>query len=145
MAEGVEKCVALRGWKNVNLWNHDQGLIVAYIKTDGAVYYRNYCKQPPDQGAIWEIERQIVEFPVPTQNISVFRTNDYRTGILCESSGKLYWVIAERDWAGMAYKRNNFSVPEVTSELIPINNSRYIMRQRLNNLFTRRSTADIIC
>jgi hypothetical protein len=101
LAEGVGKIAALRGWKNTYMWDYDQGIICCYIK-DGAVYYRNYCRQPPDQPALWEIERLITEFPTPAQNVSLFRTNDYRTGFLCESNGQIYWALTGRDWAGMS-------------------------------------------
>jgi hypothetical protein len=100
LAEGVNKIAALRGWKNTYIWNHDQGIIVCYLKNN-AVYYRNYCQQPPDQPALWEIERQ-VDLPAPAQNVALFRTNDYRTGFLCESEGQMYMTLTEREWANMA-------------------------------------------
>src|SRR5690554_6876125 len=95
LAEGVSKIAAIRGWKNTYMWNHDQGIIVAYIKS-GQIYYRNYCQQPPDQPALWEIERQ-VDLPTPAQNIALFRTNDYRTGFICESEGQIHWAITTRN------------------------------------------------
>ena len=121
LAENVVKCAVVRGWKNVNMWNHDQGLVCAYIKTDEKPYYRNYCKQPPNLEAVWEVERVIITVPSPVQNISVFRTNDYRTGFLCESAGKIYWTISEMDWAGMAVPREYLSAaPGIEIEFIAI-------------------------
>lgn len=121
LAEGVSKIAAIRGWKNVYLWNHDQGIIVAYIKS-GKVYYRNYCQQPPDQPALWETETEVVQLPSPAQNIALFRTNDYRVGFLCESNGQIYWALTERNWATMAIEPHFVSagITDVTVDVIPI-------------------------
>lgn len=103
LATGVTKVAALRGWKNVYRWNHDHGLICAYIR-DGQVYYRNYCMQGDNNDprpAAWEIERD-PGLPTPAQDVALFRTNDYRVGILAESNGEIHWKITERNWAGMA-------------------------------------------
>jgi len=117
---GVTRVAMVRGWKNVLMWNRDQGLIVVYIK-NGKVYYRTYAQQPPDLPAIWEPERAIVELPSPAQNISAFRTNDYRVGIACEHNGKIYWALTERNWAGMAIESHTITAGiDVTVDLIPI-------------------------
>lgn len=120
LAEGVSKISAIRAWKNTYMWNHDQGIIVAYIKS-GVIYYRNYCQQPPDQPAIWEIERAI-DLPTPAQNVALFRTNDYRTGFLCESNGQMYWTITARNWANMAIEPHFISagITDVKVNFIPI-------------------------
>jgi hypothetical protein len=120
LAEGVTKIAALRGWKNTYMWNHDQGVICAYIKS-GTVYYRNFCQQPPDQPALWEIERQ-VGFPTPAQNVALFRTNDYRTGFLCESEGQMYWTLTARNWANMAIEPHFVSagITDVKVNFLPI-------------------------
>lgn len=98
---GVTKVNAIRGWKNTYLWNHDQGIIVAYIR-NGNICYRNYAQQPPDIPAIWEEERIIDQLPSPAQNVAVFRTNDYRSGIIVESNGQIHWAITDRNWSVMA-------------------------------------------
>lgn len=216
----VTKVSCVRGWKNTYLWNHDQGIIVAYIR-NGAVCYRNYAQQPPDQPALWELERTITEFdafgtpdeftlqlggatggsftlgngitntaaiaynataatiqteleviygagkvtvvigtnftitfalsvgasglvadftlltgattpsltktktyaPIGSaSNVSVFRTNDYRSGILAEFSGKMYWVLTDRNWATMAIESHTISaaITGVTVALLPV-------------------------
>ena len=123
---GVSKVSCLRGWKNTYLWNHDQGIIVAYIK-NSSVHYRTYAQQPPDQPALWENERTITELPTPAQNVSIFRTNDYRVGILAESSGGMHWVLTPRNWANMAIEDHNISgqITDVTVDLIPITEDEY--------------------
>ncbi len=35
-------------------------------------------------------------------NVALFRTNDYRTGLLAEAGGQIHWAISSRNWAGMA-------------------------------------------
>jgi hypothetical protein len=117
---GVTKVAALRGWKNTYLWNHDQGLICAYIR-NGDVRYRNYAQQPPDLPAIWEQERIVTELPSPAQNVALFRTNDYRVGFLCESNGEIHWAVTGRNWAIMALEPHTITAGiDVTVDLIPI-------------------------
>jgi len=103
------------------LYNHDQGLVVAYIR-NGEVCYRNYCQQPDGQSTLWEIEKTVTALPSPAQNVSLFRTNDYRLGIMCESAGQMHWVITERNWALMAIEDHTVSVgfTEPIVELLPI-------------------------
>ena len=120
----VTKVSCLRGWKNTYLWNHDQGIIVAYIRS-GAVCYRNYAQQPPDQPALWKLERTIAEFDTsvnPATNISLFRTNDYRSGFLAEINGVMYWTVTERNWANMAIEEHHISIvgTELLVQLLPV-------------------------
>jgi hypothetical protein len=120
----VTKCSLLRGWKNTYLWNHDQGIICAYIR-NGKVCYRNYAQQPPDQPALWENEREITEFDTsvnPATNISLFRTNDYRSGFLAEINGVMYWLLTDRNWANMAIQDHHIqgTITDVKVELLPI-------------------------
>lgn len=119
LATSVNKCKAVRGWKNVNFTDRDNGLVVGYIKNDGKVYYRNYCEQV-DGSYLWELEQEVAGITNVT-NINLFLTNDYRTGILLESDGKIYWTISERNWAGMAVPAEYISAsPEIEIEFIKI-------------------------
>ena len=120
-ADNVSKVAALRAWKNVMLYNHDQGLIVAYIR-NGEVCYRNYCQQPDGQSTIWETEKTVTELPSPAQHISLFRTNDYRMGFMTESNGQMYWAITARDWSGMAVPPEKIavSITDYDVDLLPI-------------------------
>lgn len=102
LAENVVYCRALRGWKNLNIADKDQGIIIGYIKEDGKVYYRNYC-QMLDLSYVWEVERQVAEFTGNAVSLNLFLTNDYRMGFVVEdNSSDIYWYITDRDWAGMA-------------------------------------------
>lgn len=140
LATSVNKVKAIRGWRNVNFLDKDHGVIAAYIKTNGKVYYRNYCSQLNGTLA-WENEREVTEFTGIAINLNLFITNDYRTGIMIEDSlGKVYWVITSRNWAGMAIAPEKFTVgTKAEVDLIPVN---YI-RPRHDELFTIGASATI--
>jgi len=113
---------ALRGWKNVNFVDDDQGIIAGYIKSDGTVWYRNYCSQL-DGTNTWENERQLSQFTGIAVSLNLFITNDYRMGFIIEDSlGKIFWYITTRNWAGMAIAPETVSVSpiEVSATLIDI-------------------------
>ncbi|WP_350342341.1 hypothetical protein PRVXT_001569 [Proteinivorax tanatarense] len=102
LAEGVKKVTAIRGWKSVAMPAHDHGVVAAYIKTDGKVYYRNYSEQE-DNSFVWENERAVSEFAKKAQSINLFLTNDYRLGFIIEDENEtISWAITKRNWAGMA-------------------------------------------
>lgn len=102
LADNVKKVKAIRGWKSQVIGTDDHGLITAYIKDNGKVYYRNLCEQE-DGKIVWESEGEITQFTGTSVNLNLFVTNDYRTGIIIENSqGKIYWYITSRNWAGMA-------------------------------------------
>ena len=116
LAENVKKVKAIRGWKSQVIGTDDHGVIAAYIKNNGKVYYRNLCEQE-DGKIVWEPEREITEATGISVNLNLFITNDYRTGIIVENSqGKVKWFITSRNWAGMAIasdkilSRNNVKV-----------------------------------
>jgi hypothetical protein len=122
LATGVVYCRAIRAWKNLNMADHDQGIVVGYIKTDGKVYYRNYC-QRQDLSYVWETERQVIEFTGTALSLNLFITNDYRMGFVVEDSlNDIYWYITDRNWAGMAIAAESVTVApaELKVELIPI-------------------------
>ncbi len=98
------KCSIIRGWKStIYEFTNDQGLICAYTKNDGKVYYRNYCEQS-NTSFIWEFEQEITNFTALglVSEINLFRANDYRIGFLAEISGVIHMLLTERSWSGMA-------------------------------------------
>lgn len=122
LAADVEKIKAIRAWKNVSFPEQDLGLVAAYIKTDGKVYYRGYCTQI-DGRVVWETETEIEEFTGTAVSLNLFRTNDYRTGIVIEDNqGKIHMLITDRNWAGMAIAPEYLSVApiSVVTEFIPL-------------------------
>jgi len=132
LAAGVTYVRALRGWKNVNFIDKDQGIIAGYIKSDGSVWYRNYCSQL-DGTSTWENERQLSQFTGTAVSLNLFITNDYRMGFIIEDSlGKIYWYITTRNWAGMAIAPENIKasftglIDFIKIEKIPIYEKEYI-------------------
>ena len=122
LATGVTYCKAIRGWKNLNIADKDQGIVIGYIKSDGLVYYRNYC-QALDLTYSWEVERELTEFTGTASSLNLFITNDYRMGFtVADNLDDIYWYITDRDWAGMAIAADTISVApaELTVDLIPI-------------------------
>lgn len=103
LATNVTKVAAIRGWLPVE-GDHasDQGLIVAYLKADGTMWYRAYCRQDVG-GRTWEVERQVTAFPEGfIDDLALFRSNDFRIGFIAEIAGQCYWALTTRNFAGMS-------------------------------------------
>lgn len=102
LASSVSKIRAVRGWFPTDGdYMNDQGTFLLYLKTDGTVWYRNYCLQS-DGTHLWETERQIT-FSTTAADIALFRTNDFRIGVVIETTaGNIEWVVSDRNWAGMS-------------------------------------------
>lgn len=122
LATGVSKVTAIRGWKELNNGLSDQGIVVAFVKIDGTVWYRNYCIQV-DLTYIWESQRQVTGFTGTATNVGLFLTNDYRLGFLVENTlGKIWWLVTHRTWVGMAVPPEYIkaSISELSVEMIPV-------------------------
>lgn len=118
IATDVTKVAAIRGWVPVaGDTTNDQGLIIAYLKTNGEMYYRNYCIQSNGEKN-WEIQREITELGDGIDNLALFRTNDFRVGFIAEKNGEIYWTLTERNYAAMSYwpdfVTGGFGVTKVT-------------------------------
>jgi len=99
---GVIFVRAIRAWKNKYSLELDQGIVVAYIKSDGSVWYRNYCRQS-NGSILWESPQQLTDFTVAAVNLNLFISNDYRMGFtIQDTSGNIHWLITQRNWSGMA-------------------------------------------
>lgn len=110
MDTDVTRVRAIRAWKNVNLPDQDQGIVVGYIKTDGTVWYRNYCQQA-DYSYVWESPRQLADFTGTAVNLNLFLSNDYRMGFVIEdSTHQVHWFVTPRNWAGMALEQDIIAV-----------------------------------
>lgn len=101
---------SIRAWKNRFFLAQDQGIVAAYIKTDGSVWYRNYCQQA-DGSRLWEPARPVTDFTGTAVSLNLFITNDYRMGFVIEDSLKqIHWLITPRNWAGMAIESSKIAV-----------------------------------
>ena len=140
LSTNVNKVKALRGWKNVNIKHNDQGVVAAYIKTDGSVYYRNYCVQ--ENGlVVWENERELEEFTGVAVNLNLFITNDYRMGIIVQDNQNGIWLcITDRNWAGMGIPAEKFNIrATATLNLLEV----LYRRPKHDHTFTLRAAAEI--
>jgi len=104
LATGVATVSSVKGWSNSIDIEQDQGLLIAYIKTDGTVWYRAYAMQ--ENGTkIWETERQITDFGSTNVTIAVTRTNDFRLAFIVEQSGgSMKMMLTTRNYAGMSVR-----------------------------------------
>lgn len=142
LATDVSKISAVMGWRNPVYTDLDQGMIIAYIKTDGLVHYRNYCVQQKDiisKG--WEKERQLEEFTGVASSLTAFRTNDYRVGFaIVDDNGDSTNILSVRNWAGMGITPEKFSVrAEAKVDLIPVT----YHRPKHDHTFTLGAAAEI--
>jgi len=121
LATGVDTVSAIRGWKNFDL-EVDQGMVLAYVKTDGTVWYRSYSQQL-DGTVIWETEREITDFTGTAKNVSLALGLDYRFIVVIENTiGDIYWLVTERKWAGMAIQPHyiNSAITDIEISVTPI-------------------------
>ncbi len=122
LSSSVSKVKMIRAWKNTAIHYLDQGIVVAYIKTDGKVYYRNYCIQE-DYTEIWEYEKELTDFTGTAVNLNLFITNDYRMGFVIEDSlGQVHWLVTPRNWGGMASPAERIAtgITDIAFEVTPI-------------------------
>jgi len=93
LAEDVAVACMCRTWRSLT-WDVDTGLVVGYVTKSGAACIREYRTVAGVR--TWDAE-QVIEAS-GAQNIKIIRLNDYRTGILCYPSAKLY--VSERNYIG---------------------------------------------
>jgi hypothetical protein len=125
LAGDVKQVKAVRGWKSGINTEDDQGLFVAYIRSNDWVYYRSYVQIDEDSYG-WSPEERLVEFDGVTENLNVFITNDYKLGVMIESAttGIKRWYISERNYIGTSVPDEYIDVglTDYTISLSPIMN-----------------------
>lgn len=99
---------ACRAYSSIDYPEHDQGLVVAYLKTDGTAWYRQYVWRADRQQFYWLPEVQI---GIDTwDHINVSRLNDYRVSFQLSNSEKNLWIYSDRTWVGQATPPEFFSL-----------------------------------
>jgi len=131
----VSKIRSIKGWVPANGdETNDQGLIIYYLKTDGNVYYRNYCIQS-DGNRAWEDEREITGFTGTIVDIALFRTNDFRVGFIVQNDDDtIEYVVTERNWSGMSFEPEVFNNPPTISE--------FTLTQFIKEVFVNENTVE---
>lgn len=103
LATDVVKLDSMRGWIPAQAGHtDDQGIVVAYIKSDGKVYYRNYCLQSDGVNIIWETEKEVTLFGDSCLGVRLFRSNDFRVGFIAEKAAGNMIAVTVRNYAGMS-------------------------------------------
>ncbi|MEN6618179.1 MAG: SwmB domain-containing protein [Rikenellaceae bacterium] len=122
LATDVVKFDSLRGWIPAQAGHtDDQGIIVAYVKSDGKVYYRNYCLQSDGVNIIWETEKEVTLFGSSCLGVRLFRSNDFRVGFIAEKAAGNLMAITERNWAGMSIAPESlYAKVSVDIDFIPL-------------------------
>lgn len=99
---------ACRAYSSIDYPEQDQGLIVAYLKTDGTAWYKQY---------VWNVDRQqfywLTEAQIGTDtwdHINVSRLNDYRVSFQLSSNEKNLWIYSDRTWVGQATPPEIFNI-----------------------------------
>lgn len=91
---------ACRAYSSIDYPEQDQGLIVAYLKTDKTAWYRQYVWNENRQQFYWLTEVQIGTDT--WDHINVSRLNDYRVSFQLSNSEKNLWIYSDRTWVGQA-------------------------------------------
>ena len=97
LADDVIKVSACKGYSSNIYPEQDQGLICAYIKSNGGVYYRQYIRNAAGEGRQWMNEVQI-ESGEAWDDIRVHRLNDYRVSFVLSNSTHNVWLISGRTY-----------------------------------------------
>lgn len=99
MATNVTQVAAVRGWYfSAAFVNNNMGLIIAYIKLDGQVYYRQYLANSSGIFA-WSSEEllSVTLATLPIVKVSLARTNDYRVVFsIQDTNGNTYAIFTSR-------------------------------------------------
>ena len=126
LATNVVQVKALRGWKTLEAENKDQGIVVAYIKTDGKAYYRRYV-QRLDLTYFWTSEEILTQFTDEITSIDLFLANDYRLGITVTLiTGITHWLLTPRNYSALstgpagvvALDHSDISIKVVPTEIV---------------------------
>lgn len=119
LATSVIKVCALRGWRYVdNLVSNDTGLIVAYIKTNGIAYYRQYISNT--ETPYWSSEEALpfTNTTNPLVSISASRLNDYRIAFTVEDSlGNGYSLITRRYYQADTVENTTIETVDANSSI----------------------------
>jgi len=123
---GVSQISVCKGWRSTLMAGLDQGLVVGYLK-GGKVYYRAFCYQDTGE-LIWEPSYEVTELGTGNNTLSVFRTNDFRIGFVCENAGQIKWVLSQRNYAGMSFRPETVNV-QVQNVVCFIENTKDVFLQ----------------
>ena len=105
---GVKSVSACRGYSSALYPDHDQGLVVAYVK-DGKPWYRQYAYVEALDGKDWLDPVLLID--EEAESIRVSRLNDYRLSFTTSTDEKNLWFYTERTYVGNAVPSELIDLP----------------------------------
>lgn len=87
IAQDVLQVSVCRGWNSKVFIDQDFGLVAAYIKYDGFVFYRTKIGKA-DPPYVWETEEELEEAGQDNSYVHVHTLNDYRMGLAVTGCNK---------------------------------------------------------
>lgn len=93
---------ACKGYSSTIYKAQDQGLVVAYIKSDGTAWYRQYVFNTDKAQKIWMDAVQLDDSK--WTGIKVTRLNDYRLSFELTSATDNLWLITDRTYVNQAMR-----------------------------------------
>lgn len=131
---------ACRAYSSIDYPEQDQGLIVAYLKTDGTAWYKQYVWNVYSQQFYWLPEVQIGTDS--WNHINVSRLNDYRVSFQLSNSEKNLWIYSDRTWVGQATPPEFFSLYPVYTDKSAIYSSASFVRNVQIDSYSTTSVYD---
>ena len=98
---GVKSVSVIRGYKSNLYIEQDQGIVVAYIKTNGDAYYRQYKYLSVISDYIWDNAELIAS---EVLHLIVNRLNDYRVGFTLTQAEQNRLLLSERTYVAQSVK-----------------------------------------
>lgn len=97
----VESVSAIRGYKSSLYVEQDQGLIVAYVKSNNMAYYRQYMYNSVAGIFVWD---NPVFIDAGVQHLVVNRLNDYRVSFTIEYVSHNQLLVSDRTYVAQSIK-----------------------------------------
>lgn len=92
---------ACKGYSSNLFREQDQGLVIAFLKTNGKAFYRQYVLNTGTGQKQWLSETALEPLEEWT-DVRVHRLNDYRIGFELSNSSHNVWLISERTYVNQA-------------------------------------------
>lgn len=95
----VTQLSTVRGYKSINIKEQDQGLVCAYVKNDGTLWYMQYIYNTTTETYIWNTPLQLESY-IDVTNVNIYRLNDYRLCFCIATQNLKYWLLTDRTYIG---------------------------------------------
>ncbi len=134
VAEGAKSVAVVRAWKNAAV-GVELGMIIAYVKTDNKVYYKQLING--------ELSSEyLLEQSENTKSVSLMLTNDYRVGFVRTHNGGTTYHLTRRYWSGMAVERQAIdAVVEAKIDVVKVTHKQIIPTERVTIAINARVVA----